>query len=155
MSEGSVKAFVADFMKNARLDNDIVIDIVGSAVDGRWQKGSSDVDVVVYVRGRKKKNLESDIFQLYFKLDEKHGIKLQMAPFFHPPVIFVRNRLEKKLIAGIFKRDDPKRQIFKGLLKKVAPPTRILAPFVTAYGKYINLAFLVLLYFIAFAMRCR
>jgi len=150
--ERLVEAFSAEFIKNAHAKGEVIVDIVGSAIDGTWQKGSSDVDVVVYLRG-KNNNIERDLLQLYFQLDSKHGTQLQSLSFIHPPVIFVRNTLEQMLIAKIFSRENPKREILKTMLKKVAPPIRILVPFIIAYGKYLNLAFIVMLFLISLGLR--
>ena len=150
MSEkGSVETFKTEFLKAIDNRPSIAVRIIGSALDNRWVKGSSDVDILIYIKEKKEKNIEKKLFQLYFQLDEKHETQIQSAPFIHPPIIFIRNRLEQKLIDNILKKNRPRRQAIKALLKKIMPPLRIFAPFITNYGKYINVTFLFFLFTIS------
>ncbi|MFX0201322.1 MAG: hypothetical protein ACFFCW_34840 [Candidatus Hodarchaeota archaeon] len=145
----SVKQFTTEFLRTVDNNHNIIVRIIGSATDNRWIKGNSDIDILIYIKGKMDKNFEKKIIRLYFRLDEKYKTQIQSTPFFHPPIIFIRNRLEDKLTDNILKKNKARRQTVKALLKRIMPPIRILVPFITNYGKHINIAFLIFLFIIS------
>jgi len=142
-----VEHFTKDFANAAsHISDDVEIAFVGSALGSRWRIGRSDVDIVIYFKGKVGTGVERSLFKLYWQLDLKHHTRLMSAPFLHPPIIFARNRVERALVASILEADDPKRELLKEFLVKFALPTGLFMPFLEASGRYLNLLFLLLLF---------
>jgi len=118
--------------------------ILGSAKRGEWIYGRSDIDVVIILR---RKGVESLIYKYYWYLDLKHGTNMLNIPFYHPPIIFVRNSLDYKLTFTnlVYNRSLRLSIILKSLLHHVAPRTKYLKPWITKHPVLVSKIFLILL----------
>jgi len=110
---------------------------LGSSVQGGWVNGRSDIDIVVVL---KRSGVESLIYKIYWYLDAKYGTNVLNAPFFHPPVMFVENKVEHVLLFTNLTPNKPPclNKILKTLLYPFTPKIRHLQPWLTKHPRIAN-----------------
>ncbi|RLE49148.1 MAG: hypothetical protein DRJ31_05790, partial [Candidatus Methanomethylicota archaeon] len=117
---------------------------LGSAVNGRWVKGKSDIDVIVFLS---KSGVEGKIYEAYLALDKQLDTGLLDIPLYHPPILFVRNSLEHVILAKLLsKKGEDVRKFVKKTTRTLVPRGKCLAKVFMKMPWCFNILALIILY---------
>ncbi|MEM1546153.1 MAG: nucleotidyltransferase domain-containing protein [Candidatus Methanomethylicia archaeon] len=139
--------FCKDFKEFAynKFENYILkIFVLGSAKRGEWVYGRSDIDIIVVLR---RKGVESFICKYYWYLDLKYETNIINIPFYHPPIMFVRNNIDYKLaFIDLIPNKSPRlSMILKKSLHCIVPRIKYLKPWLTKHPVIASNLFLAIL----------
>lgn|GEM_PF-3576463 len=141
--------FVDEFLNytfNSSLNQYVeLIVFLGSAVEGRWIKGFSDIDVIIFLN--RSGVVENKIYELYLSLNRELDTGVMDAPLFHPPLLFVRSPFEYMILTKILgKRGERVRKVVKRMAYVIVPRNKCLIKvFIKAPKCFNTLALIALL----------
>jgi len=125
-------AFTEDFAKDVKgilKENLECITVFGSATTGTRKYGS-DIDMVVYAKDRLSLEERRKVYDIYWQLNDKYDMGLELAPVMHPIIFFADDQIKRFLLDRLVGGDIPFLNYKqRKIIKRICPTEKTVKPF--------------------------